>query len=332
MKSSLRGIVSITLLVQPLAQARDVVCEKKQMIVVSFDGMGSDVLEKAIQNGKAPELARWRAKGMSAPNAHATTPIKTLPNHASMVSGIEDHGVEKNTKPILGMGGQGAIKVKTTFEIAQETEGLVTALVTSKPKLENMLNKKRGAGDDQVATIQHAKVLAGKPGTAVMAEAIRTIDRVKPQLMMIHMGDVDVAGHHHGWLSDKQMAAVQETDRAFGLLMRHLETRTTEPSLNCTTVLVTADHGGPAGDKDHGVKSDKSHEDGRIPWFAIGHGVPAGTTLDVPVRSYHTATFSLQMLGLRIPDHFTANRPLVLPAPASAAVAIQTPSVQEGSE
>ncbi|HEX4925672.1 MAG TPA: alkaline phosphatase family protein, partial [Bdellovibrionales bacterium] len=143
MKLTSWALAASLVVAQTVHAGQEAACSKRHMFVVSFDGMGTEVLNAAIQRGLAPELAKWRSSAMNAPNVTSIAHIKTLPNHASMVSGIEEHGVERNTKGFMGIGGQGPIKRRTTFEIAQ-ANGMATALVTSKPKLSQMLNKKSG--------------------------------------------------------------------------------------------------------------------------------------------------------------------------------------------
>jgi len=252
-------------------------CEIKYVVIISIDGLRPD----AIEQTDTPTLDALRAQGAYSPMAQAVLPSVTLVNHASMLGGMSPakHGIYWNSNdPDLGK-----INGPTLFSVAHEA-GLSTAMVVGKPKLEHLVLP------DSVDNY----VYAGFTDRQVVNEAVAVIETSMPDLLFIHLPDVDSAGHTFGWMSLGQLLALNLTDGLIGEIVAALET---QRYLDQTLLIITADHGG-SGFK-HGSDSP---EDMTVPWLAVGPGVPAGITLQSEIVTYDTAATALVALGLPIPQ------------------------------
>jgi predicted AlkP superfamily pyrophosphatase or phosphodiesterase len=141
------------------------------------------------------------------------------------------------------------------------------------------------------------------PGTAeskvtdqtVADHAVAMIHEHKPQVLFVHLPDVDSAGHKYGWGSDEQVKAIQNADAQ---IRRVLEALDQERLREQTLVIVTADHGG-AG-LSHGAGDERSRN---IPWIAVGPGVRENFDLTLcPKLEVHTEdSFATACWFLNIP-------------------------------
>jgi hypothetical protein len=251
-------------------------CKIEHVVIISIDGLRPDALEQA----DTPTLDELRAQGAYSPAAQTVLPSVTLVSHASMLGGMspEKHGIYWNSNdPDLGK-----VKGPTVFSVAHEA-GLSTAMVVGKPKLEHLVLP------DSVDNY----VDAGYTDRQVVAETVTIIQTRMPELLFIHLPDVDTAGHALGWMSPGQLLAVNLTDGLVGEIVAALDV---QEYLSQTFLVITSDHGG-IGFK-HGGDSP---EDITIPWLVVGPGVPAGITLQSEIITYDTAATVLYALGLPIP-------------------------------
>jgi predicted AlkP superfamily pyrophosphatase or phosphodiesterase len=247
------------------------------VVIISIDGLRPDAIEEA----DTPTLDALRAQGAYSPAAQAVLPSVTLVNHASMLGGMSPakHGIYWNTNdPDLGQ-----VKGPTLFSVAHGA-GLSTAMVVGKPKLKHLV----------LPNSVDNYIYAGFTDLQVVSEAIPVIEDNMPNLLFIHLPDVDSAGHALGWMSLAQLLALNLTDGLVGEIVAALER---EGYVDQTLLIITADHGGT------GVKhGSDSPEDATIPWLAVGPGVPAGITLQSEIVTYDTAATALHAFGLPIPE------------------------------
>jgi phosphopentomutase len=201
----------------------------------------------------------------------------------------------------------GIIEVPTLFSLAHEA-GLSTAMVVGKPKFEHLVIP--GSVDDYI--------YAGFTDSQVVKEAVQVIEAGLPDLLFIHLPDVDSAGHLSGWMSSDQLEAIALTDHQVGKVVSALEAG---GELETSLLIITADHGGH--ERLHG--SDLP-EDMTIPWLAVGPGIPAGLTIAGEIISYDTAATALYALGVPVPPEWDGEPVLEIfnQLPESA------PSRQEG--
>lgn len=248
----------------------------EHVVIISIDGLRPDALELA----DTPTLDALRLAGAFSPKARAVLPSVTLINHASMLGGMrpEKHGIDFNTVDET----RGKVNGPTLFSVAHEA-GLKTAMVVGKPKFDHL--NIPGSVDNYI--------YAGFTDMQVVAEAVPLIQAGLPDVLFIHLPDVDSAGHLTGWMSAGQLLVVTNTDSQIGKIIAALEAGN---YLAHTLLLITADHGG--SDLSHGSDSP---EDTLIPWLAVGPGVPAGVTLSSRITTYDTAATALYALNLPIP-------------------------------
>ncbi len=252
-------------------------CNIEYVVIISIDGLRPDALAQA----DTPILDALQTAGAYSPSAQAVVPSVTLINHASMLSGMipEKHGVHWNVyNPDLGV-----INGPTLFSLLHEA-GQSTAMLVGKPRLEHLVLP--GSVD--------IYDYAGSTDSQVVDHALEVIKTGLPDLLFIHLPDVDSAGHAGGWMSQIQFIALSQTDHLIGQLVAALEAGN---YLNQTLLIVTTDHGGSG--IDHGSDSP---EDVTIPWLAVGPGVPAGLSLKNDIMIYDTAATALYAFHLPVPE------------------------------
>jgi arylsulfatase A-like enzyme len=127
----------------------------------------------------------------------------------------------------------------------------------------------------------------------VAGRAIEHLLEASPDVLVVHLPDVDTTGHVHGWLASAQLDFVTLADRALAMLLNTLEEM---GQLESTLIIVTADHGGIG--TAHGGSDPESMT---IPWIIAGPGVRSGYEIEGDVMVYDTAVTAAWALGLRLP-------------------------------
>ena len=248
----------------------------QHVLIISEDGLRKDAVDHLHLHWH--DLLRQH--GAYALHARTIRDASTLPAHASMLSGVEprEHGLTWNTwRP-----SQGFIKVPTIFTEAQE-HGLTTAFFTGKTKLRHIVPR---------GTVG----LYERPGyycKKVAEAAAAYLTTEKPALAFVHFSDPDEAGHAVGWMSNRQIKAIGDSDRCLGILYEALEHA---HLLEETLIIITADHGGH-----NRVHSGRMPIDREIPWIACGPGVREDFAIPDEISTKDTAATALYALGLPIP-------------------------------
>lgn len=246
------------------------------VVIVSIDG-GKPA---SIQQSRMPVLETLIREGASTFEAKTTLPSKTLPSHTSMLTGVEPsvHKVTWNSWDPT----KGTVTVPTIFSQVR-ARGRKTALFATKSKFKHL--NVRGSLDQFSLDAEDA-IQAATLGAAYLAAE-------KPALLFVHMPDADAAGHDHGWESSEQLKALENVDRAIGILKRALETSVPGKTY---ALIITADHGGSG--KDHG---SESYDDQTIPWITWGSNVRGSLRISGAVSTTATASTALWLLGLPVP-------------------------------
>ena len=256
----------------------------EHIVLISVDGLRPDLALRA----NMPVLRRMLSEGSYTFWAKTTEVSVTLPSHTSMVTGVtpRTHGVTWNDD--LAPDRKIYPKVPTVMELARRA-GYVTAMVAGKSKFVTLAKP---------GTLTYSFMPDRKTGIVsnevVLSQAEDIIRQHQPDLLFIHFPDVDSAGHESGWGSPQQIAAVEKTDAALGIVFSALERANIRKS---TIVILSADHGG-AG-LSHGPDDTRSRH---IPWIIVGPGVRRGFDLTrietLDVHTEDTAATILYLLGL----------------------------------
>lgn len=258
--------------------------EIAHVVIITIDGLRPDALEMA----NTPTLDGLRERGAYSPNAQTIIPSFTLPSHVSMLTGVapQDHGIVE-ALPCIGC----RLSIgPTLFNVAHDA-GLSTGAVFGKEKLGYLVNDasvQPGSMDTMFSADAH--------DPEVKDAAVEMINESMPNLLFVHLPDVDRVGHEFGWMSENQLYAVNYADMMVGEIVAALEDG---HYLDNTLVIITADHGG------HGFKhGDDSPVDRTIPWLAVGPGVPSGVILNSPIATVDTAATAAHALDLTIPQRW----------------------------
>lgn len=247
----------------------------KRALVISLDGLDTRYLHDADKyNLKIPTLRRLMANGATARGMFSVYPSITYPNHTTLVTGAlpSKHGIFGNSvfEPPVGKQSDAAhwfardIKADTLWDAAKRagmTVGMVSFPVAG------------GAGDWNVPEIWQP---GGTPEQtrAVIAENARPrgfVEEVKkrfpdiyaddnadegddartgfaeyiiaekrPNVMLVHLYDLDHFQHDYGPFTPEAFGMLEKTDAYVARLLAALEKAGT---LNETTVFITSDHG-----------------------------------------------------------------------------------------
>ncbi|MDX1648963.1 MAG: alkaline phosphatase family protein [Myxococcota bacterium] len=227
---------------------------ERRVVLVSVDGLAPRVLAAT----PTPTLERLADEGLRAEVARTVVPSITMTSHVSMLSGVppEVHGVTFNRYQPWS-----AIPVPTLFSRCAEA-GLRCGLFAGKRKFAHLAEAEPGVERYRWAP----------DAAAVLAEAARYAAERDPDLLVVHLAEVDLAGHRAGWDGPVQRAALTGVDALLGRFVARLCAGAERP----LAVLVTSDHGG------HGTNHGTGRpEDVRIPWILWGDGIAPGTLPEV---------------------------------------------------
>ena len=267
------------------ATPRRPVAAISHVLILSVDGLRPDLVLRA----NTPTLHSLLTRGSFTMWARTTDVAVTLPSHMSMLTGVppEKHRVDWNDDQ------PGRYPAwPTLFELARQA-GYTTAMATGKSKFHAF--QEPGALDWSYVPGASVATDAAVADTAVAYIALH-----RPDVLFVHLPEVDSAGHRYGWGSPEQLEAIGVADASIGRVLGSLRK---QQLLDSTLVIVSADHGG-AG-KSHGADDPRSRF---IPWIAAGPGVCANVDLtlhaNLAVRTEDTFATAAYVLGI------TASKPV----------------------
>lgn len=278
-RTAIQLIVGIVLGPGVLAGRGVAQASEPHLILISIDGLRPD----AITARGAPTLHRLASEGSHSVRASTIYPSTTLPAHVSMLTGVppDVHGVTWNAD-LVALDGYATFP--TLFTEA-ESAGLNTAAFIAKSKLRFVFPP---------GSVDHLSVPSmapgGEYGEETVGKAVVFLESNRPNLLLVHIGDPDYAGHLYGWMGVRYTEAVRAVDDQVAALLSAADDAFGAGSY---TVIVTADHGGAS----HGHGGTDTL-DLAIPWIIWGRGVSAGIDVDTVVRTIDTAPTALRILGL----------------------------------
>jgi predicted AlkP superfamily pyrophosphatase or phosphodiesterase len=242
-------------------------------IVIGVDGLSVD----AVNTARVPRLRELMSRAAWTLEARGVMPTLSSPNWASAINGAgpEQHGITSN----------GYLRHKVEFQPVCQTEDGKFPTIFGLMRAEHPSSKiavfhdwdgfsdllEKHAPD----VMQHVK---GAAQTTLAAIAYWTANR--PDLMFVHLDNVDHAGHAHGWFRKQYYEAVEATDGYVGQILDMIDAAQARSN---TFVLVTSDHGGT----NHG-HGKNSLAELQIPWIFAGPGVTQGQ-INAPVNIFDTA-------------------------------------------
>jgi arylsulfatase A-like enzyme len=258
----------------------------RHVVIVSIDGLRPD----AIDRFGATTIRSLMNQGSYSLTASTILPSKTLPSHASMLTGVEPsvHGITWNSDETKE---RGHVGVPTIFGIAGEN-GLETAAFFSKTKFRHL----QPAGTIDHAWTPRTDLLGPAPSSKLLGEIRQHLAIRSPNLMFVHLAQPDFAGHTFGWMGRAYAHAVRQADGAVAELIEILDARLGKHGY---TLILTSDHGGHA--RNHGTDDPR---DTTIPWLAWGRGVSPGSSI-ASIRTTDTGATALWLLGVDVPASWT---------------------------
>jgi predicted AlkP superfamily pyrophosphatase or phosphodiesterase len=242
------------------------------VVLIMIDGLRPEALGAA----RCPNLAELRARGASTLRATSVMPSITLPCHMSIFHSVPPtrHGITTNewmpmARPLPGLA-----------DVARAA-GLRCAFFHNWEPLRNLSRP-----GSLAFSYFRDNVETDPDGDQVIAdEAARYIASERPDFAFVYLGTVDVAGHAHGWMSDKYLAQLERVDGTLGTLVGVLPAD--------AAMLLQSDHGGH--DRSHGTDAP---EDMTIPWLVVGPGIRRGHQIGSPVSLLDTAPTLARLLGI----------------------------------
>lgn len=255
----------------------------ERVVVVGVDGLGGRHLKAALERGDAPRIKALLSKTAYTLQARAVIPTSSSPNWASMIMGAgpSDTGITDNDWEI----NKHDVNPACAGASPNHFPTVYGEIRKQKPKLRMAIfhdweDYARLVEPGVVPVVRHEK---GSPAT--MRAAIQYWKEQRPELLFIHLDDVDHAGHEHGWKTQQYAEAVRMVDGLIGELLDVVDEK--------TALLITADHGGI--EKKHGgLSADEIH----IPWILRASGIKTGERQGI-IRTYDTAATLAGLLGVK---------------------------------
>ncbi len=239
------------------------------VILISVDGMKPEYYTKADQyKVKIPNIRSLCKEGSFAEGSETIYPSLTYPSHTTLVTGVKPatHGIysnlvwhgEETSKIEEWNWYSSSIKVPTIWTEASKA-GLTTASVgwpvTTGAKITYLLPeiwKEKYTTSFKVslenATPEVAELVTKSVLQApeILNDSVKTtaateiINKYKPNLLLVHLAELDYEEHFNGVFSEPVLAKLEETDSNIGKIINAAK----EAGIfDQTTFFVVSDHG-----------------------------------------------------------------------------------------
>lgn len=240
-----------------------------RVVLISVDGLWTGDLARAESLGvKLPVLDSLVRAGAFAAGVIGSVPSVTYPSHTTMITGVRParHGIYSNQRPWLptdtGPAGKAwyweadLVRVPTILDAAHAA-GLKTAAVgwpvtADDPSIDYNIPEAWDpwvSFDSSLAVIRRRGTPGlldslGAPRVGEFRDSLRgwwtaeIIRRWDPDLVLLHVIDVDHWKHETGPTGDSVWTALMRADRHVGWVLAALHERPRP-----TTVIITSDHG-----------------------------------------------------------------------------------------
>ena len=243
-----------------------------------------------VRKAHTPRLHELMSRGAWTLEARGVMPTLSSPNWASAINGAapEQHGITSN----------GYFRHKVEFKpICRTPDGkfpTIFGLMRAEHPASTIAVFHDWGGFADLLEKHAPDVLRHVAGAAeTTAAAIAYWTAHRPDLMFIHLDNVDHAGHSYGWFRKQYYEAVETADGYVGQVMDMVDAMAARDS---TFILVTSDHGGT----NHG-HGKNSLAELQIPWIFAGPGVLPGQIM-APVNIFDTALTVAWIFHLAAPQ------------------------------
>lgn len=260
----------------------------KHVIIIGVDGMSPDGVIKAA----TPNMHALMDRGSHSFQCQAVLPTVSSPNWASIINGASpsSHGIWSNRWKVSDIkdsvychGKKGHI-FPTIFRVLREQKRRAKIMCF--------------AGWWSFVRLVEPRVCTAKERTLttalVASRAVTSIRLRKPDLLFIHLNDVDETGHKHGHGTPEYYKAVEEADVVVGKIVQAVNKAGMADN---TAIVIIADHGGIG--KGHGGTTP---QEVNVPLIIAGGGIKKGYELKANPRNFDMTATVAKLLGLQIPD------------------------------
>jgi len=232
----------------------------RRVVVVAIDGLGAD----AVGAATTPALHSLAAEGARVSEARSLEPTFSVPANLSMLAG-EGPASHRLFSEALDFTPE-MNRLDPLFRIGLRRGRGTTAVLSQLGHLarfDEILECRLAFGFDPLVTVSGGS-------ESVVDAALPLLDAEGPEMLFVHLPDVDLAGHEHGWSSAEYRTAVAANDTQLARLADAL------PDDALLVVVAAHGGGGSLGDFQHGSTEDA---DIRIPIILHGAGVAPGSVL-----------------------------------------------------
>src|SRR5262245_42779942 len=241
----------------------------RPLLVISVDGLDYRYLRDCDKLGlKIPNLRRLMREGEMTEGIIGVFPTVTWPSHTTLITGVDPrvHGIMGNRRPREEGGDYywdvSLLKTKTLWGVARDA-GLKTAAITWPVtvgaaidfNLPEYFQKRRGGAMDLSSIETKAtpglveKIAKAFPSFAQewMDDRARTLATIyllkyeKPDLLLLHLVDLDAEAHENGPFTREANAILEYTDELIGQILK-----AAPPDM---VVAVVSDHGFERADR-----------------------------------------------------------------------------------
>jgi predicted AlkP superfamily pyrophosphatase or phosphodiesterase len=261
MKPDLRPLVLFLILGSMVATAAEM---KQRLLVISVDGLDHRYLRDRDKLGlRIPNLRKLIANSEMVDGVTGVMGTVTWPSHTSIITGVRpvEHGILSNRRPATEGGDYywttDLLKTKTLWQRVGEAGGKTSAItwpVTTDAKIDYNLPeyfKRRNGGAmdlDAIAErctprslVDDIRKVYPAFGTEWVDDRNRTlatmyiVSRLKPNLMLLHLVDLDSEQHERKPFTPEAFAMLEYTDELIGRILS-----VTPPDY---TIALLSDHG-----------------------------------------------------------------------------------------
>lgn len=256
--------------VPSIAQLTTGASHARHVLVISVDGMRPDSYTNPIPDSKIPNLLRLKREGSYAEAVEGVYPTLTYPSHTTLVTGClpAQHGIYTNLSSRVAGKNAGdwfwfakSIRSTTLWDEARR-HGLTTASVawpvTAGAAIDwdvpEIWNPAEGMVIDPLYVAKFMNPVfglqlmgaIGTPTPGMDSDVLRTriakyvITEHKPDLVLVHLVDLDATQHAAGPRTPQAAAALTNIDRHIGQILAFVKQAGLAER---TDVFIVSDHG-----------------------------------------------------------------------------------------